>query len=142
LDSVSPSAPSAGGQTIEDQYGAPDLAQLRRPRGAHVGVDDVEDATLATQRPQHDPAGVHDADIAVPAAQHRWIHLVVRRRQTEERLATFGAYDDHDLVFARVDGTPIPPHQVTLGFQRLARHHGLPVMRFHDARHTAASIAL
>jgi integrase len=45
-------------------------------------------------------------------------------------------------VFAREDGTEIPPHRVTLGFQRLARHHGLPVMRFHDARHTAASIAL
>ncbi len=65
-----------------------------------------------------------------------------RRRQLEERVATFGAYDDHDLVFAREDGTPIPPHQVTLGFQRLARQHGLQVMRFHDARHTAASIAL
>jgi integrase len=65
-----------------------------------------------------------------------------RRRQTEEQLATFGAYDDHDLVFAREDGTPIPPHQVTRGFQRLARHHGLPIRRFHDARHTAASIAL
>jgi integrase len=62
--------------------------------------------------------------------------------QKKERIATFGAYDDHDLVFAREDGTPIPPQQVTFGFQRLARRHGLPVMRFHDARHTAASIAL
>jgi integrase len=45
-------------------------------------------------------------------------------------------------VFAREDSTEIPPYEVTLGFQRLARRHGLPVMRFHDARHTAASIAL
>jgi integrase len=45
-------------------------------------------------------------------------------------------------VFAREGGTPIPPQQVTFGFQRLARRHGLPVMRLHDARHTAASIAL
>jgi integrase len=65
-----------------------------------------------------------------------------RRRQLEERVATFGAYDDHDLVFAREDGTPIPPHEVTFGFQRLAHQHGLPKMRFHDTRHTAASIAL
>jgi integrase len=65
-----------------------------------------------------------------------------RRRQLEERVATFGAYDDHDLVFAREDGTAIPGHQVTFGFQRLARQHGLPKMRFHDTRHTAASIAL
>ena len=34
------------------------------------------------------------------------------------------------------------PYHVTRGFQRLARQHGLPVMRFDDARHTAASIAL
>jgi integrase len=65
-----------------------------------------------------------------------------RRRQLEERVATFGAYDDHDLVFAQEDGTPIPGHRVTLDFQRLAHRHGLPRMRFHDTRHTAASIAL
>jgi integrase len=65
-----------------------------------------------------------------------------RRRQLEERVATFGAYVDNHLVFAREDGTPIPGHQVTFGFQRLARRHGLPRMRFHDTRHTAASIAL
>jgi integrase len=39
-----------------------------------------------------------------------------RRRQLEERFATFGAYDDHDLVFAQEDGTAIPGHQVTFGF--------------------------
>jgi integrase len=65
-----------------------------------------------------------------------------RKRQLEERVATFGAYDDHDLVFAREDGSPIPGHQITVGFQQLARRHRLPVMRFHDTRHTAASIAL
>jgi integrase len=65
-----------------------------------------------------------------------------RKRQLEERLATFGAYQDNDLVFAQEDGRPIPNHRITFGFQKLARQHDLPVMRFHDARHTAASIAL
>jgi integrase len=65
-----------------------------------------------------------------------------RKRQLEERLATFGAYQDNDLVFAQKDGRPIPNHRITFGFQKLARQHDLPVMRFHDARHTAASIAL
>jgi integrase len=65
-----------------------------------------------------------------------------RKRQAEERLAAFGAYDDNDLVFAREDGSPIPGHQITFGFQRLARELELPVIRFHDARHTAATLGL
>jgi integrase len=65
-----------------------------------------------------------------------------RKRQLQERVATFGSYVDHGLVFAQEDGTPIPGHRVTFDFQRLAHRHGLPRMRFHDTRHTAASIAL
>ncbi|HET6752461.1 MAG TPA: site-specific integrase [Jiangellaceae bacterium] len=63
-------------------------------------------------------------------------------RQKKERLATVGAYQENNLVFAQEDGSPIPEHRITFGFQKLARRHGLPRMRFHDARHTAASIAL
>jgi integrase len=65
-----------------------------------------------------------------------------RKRQLEERLLAHGAYEDNDLVFAREDGSPIPGHQITFGFQRLAREHGLPVIRFHDCRHTAATLGL
>ena len=65
-----------------------------------------------------------------------------RKRQAEERLATFGAYQDADLVFALEDGSPIPPHRINMEFDRLTRKTALPRMRFHDCRHTAASIAL
>jgi integrase len=65
-----------------------------------------------------------------------------RKRQAAERLATHGGWEDNDLVFAREDGTPIPGHQITFGFQHLARELGLPVIRFHDARHTAATLGL
>jgi integrase len=65
-----------------------------------------------------------------------------RKRQAEERLAAYGAYQDADLVFAREDGSPIPGHQITFGFQHFARELGLPVIRFHDARHTAATLGL
>ena len=65
-----------------------------------------------------------------------------RKRQLEERAATFGAYDDHGRVFCREDGTAIPPHRVTVEFKKRARQHRLPVMRFHDTRHTAASLML
>jgi integrase len=64
-----------------------------------------------------------------------------RRRQAEEWLAAFGAYDDHDLVFCREDGSPFPHRQVvTFAFKRRARELGLPIIRFHDLRHTAATL--
>jgi integrase len=66
-----------------------------------------------------------------------------RKRQLEERLAAFGVYDDHDLLFCREDGSPFPYRQrVTFDFKRRARELGLPVIRFHDLRHTAATLNL
>jgi integrase len=65
-----------------------------------------------------------------------------RTRQSEERLAAFGAYNDDHLVFCREDGTSIPPHRVGLEFKQMARRIGLPVIRFHDARHSNASMLL
>ena len=38
------------------------------------------------------------------------------------------------------DGRLMRPDYVTRGFQRVLRSHGLPVMRFHDLRHSTASI--
>jgi len=65
-----------------------------------------------------------------------------RSRQNSERLAWGKAYQDDDLVFAREDGTPIRPDYVTEHFKRLAGDAGLPVIRLHDGRHTAASLGL
>jgi integrase len=39
------------------------------------------------------------------------------------------------------DGTPLYPEQVTRTFKYLAKAAGLPVIRFHSARHTAATLA-
>jgi integrase len=65
-----------------------------------------------------------------------------RKRQAKERLATYGAYDDHDLVFCQEDGSPIPRHRPTFALKRRAREVGLPVIRLHDLRHTAATLML
>lgn len=65
-----------------------------------------------------------------------------RKHQAEEMLASYGAYQDADLVFCQEDGSPIPPWWINTEFDRLTREVGLPRMRFHDTRHTAASIAL
>lgn len=58
-------------------------------------------------------------------------------RQTLERGA--GRWEEHNLVFCTRYGTPLDGPNVTKYFQRLLRHAGLPRMRYHDLRHSAAS---
>lgn len=43
-------------------------------------------------------------------------------------------------LFEREDGTPMRPDSVTRSFQRALARAGLPKMRFHDLRHSTASI--
>jgi integrase len=67
-----------------------------------------------------------------------------RVRQVEERLVAGSRWRGQEwgLVFTTTVGTPLDGPKVTRRFQdRLARA-GLPRMRFHDLRHSAASLLL
>lgn len=50
-------------------------------------------------------------------------------------------WQDSDLIFARDDGTPWRPDHVTRRFQVIARDAGLLVIKLHEGRHSAASLA-
>lgn len=65
-----------------------------------------------------------------------------RISQAEQRLAVGSAYADRDLVFANVLGQPLDGTAVTKRFQQLAQGVGLGHLRFHDLRHTAATLML
>jgi integrase len=52
------------------------------------------------------------------------------------------AWNDHDLVFPSHVGTPLQGDRLTHEFPAQAKAAGLPVIRFHDCRHTAATIML
>jgi integrase len=66
-----------------------------------------------------------------------------RKRQRAERLAYPGQWsNDRDLVFTMQDGSPIHPNDVTYEFRRLSVEADLPRIRFHDLRHTYATLAL
>jgi integrase len=65
-----------------------------------------------------------------------------RKRQAKERLLVGPAYEDHGLVFARPDGRPVHPEFLSRTFDRVVRSSGLPVIRFHDLRHTHATLLL
>jgi integrase len=51
-------------------------------------------------------------------------------------------YKDQDLLFCKADGSRLDPDVVSLGFERLVRKSGLPRIRFHDLRHTHATLGL
>lgn len=70
---------------------------------------------------------------------------VLRRHriaQSEQRLQLGPLYQDHGLVFARMDGQPLTPSQVSHHFAVLLRRAGLPRVRLHDLRHTHATMLL
>ena len=63
-------------------------------------------------------------------------------RQRAERLAAGSAYAGSGLVIRRLDGTPVNPTDwVARSFKR-AKRLDLPHIRFHDLRHTHATLAL
>ncbi len=66
-----------------------------------------------------------------------------RRRQLEERLAAGPAWsDEFGLVFTRPDGSPLHGTTVTKRLRAALRGLGIDGVRFHDLRHTSASLML
>jgi integrase len=65
-----------------------------------------------------------------------------RTSQLEQRLAIGSAWQDHDLVIAKDDGSPVTPGNVNRHLNRIARKAGVPRIRFHDLRHTHATLLL
>jgi len=51
-------------------------------------------------------------------------------------------FKDDDLVFCHDDGTPLLPNSVSHAWIKLVRKVGLNGVRFHDCRHTHASLLL
>lgn len=47
-----------------------------------------------------------------------------------------------DLVFSNPDGSPLLPNSLTHAFSAIARRLGLEGIRFHELRHTHASLML
>lgn len=66
-----------------------------------------------------------------------------RRRQLEERLwAGSRWHEEWDLVFATTIGTPLDARNVSTAFSRALAAAGLRRIRFHDLRHSAATLML
>ena len=71
------------------------------------------------------------------------VYFEAYRTEREAFYAMLGArLELDDLVFANVDGRPIDPGVLSHAFARLVRLAGLGRVRFHDLRHTFASLML
>jgi integrase len=63
-----------------------------------------------------------------------------RASQRKEKLRHLPLWQDSDLIFTSQIGSPLDPSDVARGFQEFLVRKGLPKVRFHDLRHSAASI--
>ena len=65
-----------------------------------------------------------------------------RRAQLQERLIAGPAWRDPDWIFCRPDGSHVPPPWLLKHFRELAEAAGLPPIKLHEGRHTAATLGL
>jgi integrase len=63
-------------------------------------------------------------------------------QQQQRRETLSGPWTDFGLIFPSEVGTPIGPRNMQRAFKRLLKRAQLPAIRFHDLRHTAASLML
>ncbi len=67
---------------------------------------------------------------------------VHRARQAQEKLRAGESYKDLGLIFATRDGAPVDEHAVSRAFLPILKAAGLRRIRFHDLRHTCASLLI
>jgi integrase len=64
------------------------------------------------------------------------------QNQIEERNLSAEGWNPTGLVFCSENGTPISPSNLNRQFDALLRKANLPDIRFHDLRHTYATLSI
>lgn len=65
-----------------------------------------------------------------------------RKQINEDRILYGPEYKEHDLVCCTFDGSPTPPNYLGDTFKKITNELDVPKIRFHDLRHTHATILL
>ncbi|MBE6943762.1 MAG: site-specific integrase [Ruminococcaceae bacterium] len=85
------------------------------------------------------------------ASSHRTFPLIddaaeifkaAKCQETQNRIAFGREYKENTYVFKWADGHPYSPDYISERFRNLLKKHNLPHIRFHDLRHSCASMLL
>lgn len=68
--------------------------------------------------------------------------LKQQRRQQDETRRAASEWEDNGLVFTERNGKPLNANRLAMRFNLMIKKTGVPQIRFHDLRHTAASLML
>jgi len=84
-------------------------------------------------------AGIRQINLGSKAIEVLQSH---RQRLQAEKLIAGGSWKDHNMVFPSTIGTPMNRCNLNKRYKNVLKKAGLPAIRFHDLRHTAASLML
>jgi integrase len=143
---------AARGDRLEALYVVAVTAGLRRGELQGLKWEDVdlEAGTLQVRRTLSEPKGGYIFE-APKSGKGRNIRLTQRattalrehrKRQLEERMERGSLWQDHGLVFPSSVGTPLLGGNLNRAFKATLQRVGLPEIRFHDLRHTCATLLL
>ena len=68
--------------------------------------------------------------------------LKLKEKENANRMLFGSAYNNNEYIFKWDDGRPYLPDYVTKKFQKLLKKYNLPHIRFHDLRHSCASLLI
>lgn len=66
----------------------------------------------------------------------------LKKKQLENQLFYGNSYQVNDFVCKWENGQPFKPDYITYTFKRILEENNLPIIRFHDLRHSSASMLL
>ncbi len=140
------------GDRLEALYVVAVTTGMRREELQGLKWDDLdlEAGTLQVRRTLSEPKGgwIFEAPKSGKGRSIRLTRRAIsalrehRKRQLEERMQRAGLWSDHGLVFPSAIGTPISGGNLSRSFKALLQRAGLPAVRFHDLRHTCATLLL
>ena len=76
------------------------------------------------------------------APEAREIFLAAKAEEEANRRLFGKGYQENEYVFKWADGHPYDPDYITNTFSQLLKKHNLPHIRFHELRHSCASLLL
>jgi integrase len=143
---------TARGDRLEALYVVAVTTGMRRGELQGLKWDDLdlEAGTLQVRRTLSEPKGgwIFEAPKSGKGRSIRLTRKAIsalrehRKRQLEERMQKAGLWSDHGLVFPSAIGTPMSGGNLNRSFKGLLERAGLPAVRFHDLRHTCATLLL